>query len=107
MQRICELRMQKGYTQEFLGHLIGCDRRTISRYENGLREPDMETSIQLAKALHTTTDYLLNLSNVPHETETPYSILHREEFHGLSSCEIEELARSAILIKSKRNQNET
>ena len=63
MQRICELRIKLGYTQEFLGQLIGCERRNISRYESGLRQPDIETLVLLAEALHTTTDYLLNRSN--------------------------------------------
>uniref|UniRef100_UPI002F3F1563 orotidine-5'-phosphate decarboxylase n=1 Tax=Anaerosporobacter sp. TaxID=1872529 RepID=UPI002F3F1563 len=104
MQRICELRIQLGYTQEFLGHLVGCDRRNISRYESGLREPDKETLVRLANVLHTTTDYLLNLSDVPHKSKTPWDSLHRDEFRGLYPQEVEKLARAAMLLKSKRRQ---
>ena len=66
MQRICELRIQHGYTQEFLGKLVNCERRNISRYESGLREPDRETLIHITKALNITTDYLLCLINNPY-----------------------------------------
>lgn len=104
MQRICELRIKLGYTQEFLGHLVGCERRNISRYESGLREPDRETLIRLANALQTTTDYLLNLSNNPYSNITPWSPLYRDEFLNLAPQEIEKLAHSAILMKEKRNE---
>lgn len=104
MRRICELRIQKGYTQEFLGHLVGCDRRNISRYESGLREPDNETLIRLAGVLQTTADYLLNISDVPHVAKTPWDSLHRDELRGLYPCEVEKLARVAVHIKSSRNQ---
>ena len=103
MRRICELRIQHGYTQEFLGNLIGSNRRNISRYESGMREPDRETLIRLSKVLHTTTDYLLNLTNNPHNTETLWDSLHRDEFFGLYPNEIEKMARIALRIKSNRN----
>ena len=103
MQRICELRLKHGYTQEFLGSLIGCNRRNISRYESGLREPDRETLIRLAQTLHTTTDYLLNQTDKPYTTKTPWDLLHRNEFCGLYPSEIETLAHAALEIKAKRN----
>ena len=102
MRRICQLRIQCGYTQEFLGHLVGCDRRNISRYESGLREPDKETLIRLSRALHTTTDYLLELSDVSRLSETPWDSLHRDEFRDLRQSEIERLAYAAVTMKSKR-----
>lgn len=103
MKRVCELRIQQGYTQEFLGHLVGCDRRNISRYESGLREPDKETLARLAIALCTTTDYLLNLSGNPNPQKTPWDSLHRDEFRDLHPQEVERLALSALDIKTKRH----
>lgn len=102
MQRICERRIQLGFTQEFLGHLVGCDRRNISRYESGLREPDRETLIKLAHVLQTTTDYLLNISDLPNPSHTPWDALHRDEFRGLTVREINRLADIAMKIKSNR-----
>ena len=102
MRRICELRMQLGFTQEFLGQLVGCERRNISRYESGLREPDKETLIRIATALHTTTDYLLNLSNRPYQQKAPWASFHRDEFRDLYPHDVEKLASIALEIKSKR-----
>lgn len=102
MRRICELRIYHGYTQEFLGKLVGSDRRNISRYESGLREPDRETLIRLAKALHTTTDYLLRLSDIPHASKSPWALLHRSEFRDLRHSEVEQLAGAALSLKAKR-----
>ena len=104
MRRICELRIQNGYTQEFLGRLVGCDRRNISRYESGLREPDRETLVRLSRALNTTADYLLNISDVPDAAKTMWDLLHRDEFCGLCPDEVERLARTALEIKSQRKR---
>ena len=34
-QRLKGLRKQNGYTQEYIGNLVGKDKRSISRYELG------------------------------------------------------------------------
>jgi len=102
MRRICERRLQLGYSQELLGHLVGCDRRNISRYESGLREPDRETLVRLANALYTSTDYLLGRCDTPFAAKTAWGCLHRDEFRGLYPSEVEQLARAALCLKEKR-----
>lgn len=57
--RLKILRERKGYTQEQLGELIGAAKTTISNYESGKREPDVEKIKKLARVLDTTGDELL------------------------------------------------
>lgn len=56
---IKEYREMRGLTQQQLADKIEVQRNSISRYENGGREPDPATLIKLAKALNTTVDSLL------------------------------------------------
>lgn len=63
-QRIHDRREQIGLTQEQLGELIGKDQKQIWRYEAGKQTPSAETLVQLARALETSTDYLVGESDV-------------------------------------------
>ena len=37
------LREKRGYTQEEIAHKLNISRQSISKYENGINEPDIET----------------------------------------------------------------
>ena len=41
---------------------------TYNNYEKGIREPDFEMLKKIAEYLNVTTDYLLGLTNNPHES---------------------------------------
>lgn len=58
--RIRRLREQKGLTQKELAELVGVGTHSLSRYENNLRNPSPEIISRLAKALDTTSDYLIS-----------------------------------------------
>lgn len=64
-ERIKELRQKCGYTQEELSSLVNIGSRQIWRYENGETSPDSETLLLIAKALATSSDYLLGLTDDP------------------------------------------
>ena len=49
--RILSARRAKVYTQEELAALVHTTKATISRYENELREPNVDQLAQIAKAL--------------------------------------------------------
>ncbi len=57
--RVKELRIKRGLSQQDLGVLIGVTKVSVCGYENGTRIPNLEKLILLADALETTTDYLL------------------------------------------------
>ena len=58
-QRMKELISQKGLSQKQLAKISGLTESTISHYVRGERVPRGVNLIKIAKALDTTTDYLL------------------------------------------------
>ena len=74
--RLKELRKNKHLTQEQLGKALNIATSTVSMYENGSREPDLQTLINLSKFYEVTADYILGLSDKPYLTDmTPEQIL--------------------------------
>lgn len=63
--RIKELRTQKKLTQSELAEIVNTSRVTISRIENGSRNPSYGMLSLIANALHTNTDYLYGDSDNP------------------------------------------
>lgn len=64
MEKLKQLRKEKGLTQEEIANIIGVSKNTVSRYELGSREPDFETLNKLAEIFSCTTDYLLGRTSV-------------------------------------------
>ncbi len=62
MLKLKEIRENRGLTQEQVAKIIKVDRSSISKYENGSRKLDQEQIVELVKALNTTADYFLGLS---------------------------------------------
>ena len=56
-----ELRIEKGVGQVELAKAINVSKGVISLWENGLREPGMNSLILLAKYFSVTIDYLVGL----------------------------------------------
>ena len=50
-ENIRKIRKEKKLTQKELGKLCGMSEAQIGQYENGLRNPKMETLKKIAKAL--------------------------------------------------------
>lgn len=63
-EKLKKFRLQNDYTQAEIAKLVGTDRASISRYENGLAIPDMYKAVKLARIMHTTCEELVtdNLS---------------------------------------------
>ncbi|UKS25059.1 helix-turn-helix domain-containing protein [Paenibacillus sp. HWE-109] len=57
---LIRLREKTGLTQKDLATKLGIARTTYSGYENGAREPDLETLKRIADYFDVTLDYLLN-----------------------------------------------
>lgn len=58
-QRVRKARKDKGYNQTELANVLGKSIRTIQKYENGEIEISLSMINELAKALDTTSTYLL------------------------------------------------
>ena len=63
MEKIKELREEKGLSQMQLAKKIGVDQTTISHYEIGKREPDIAMIKKLCKIFDVSADYLLDLED--------------------------------------------
>ena len=61
-EKLAELRMSKGVTQEDVAQSLSVSNKTISKWENGTSTPDLPMVIELAKYYGVTTDTLLGLS---------------------------------------------
>lgn len=57
--RIQLLRSQKGLSQAALARKLHISASTLGMYEQGRREPALDTLVLLAQELEVTTDYLL------------------------------------------------
>ena len=66
--RLRQLREDHDKTQQEIADYLFCDQSLYSKYERGLRDVPVEIIIQLAKLYHTSTDYILGLT----DRKTPY-----------------------------------
>lgn len=76
MDRLKRLRKERGYTQIQMQHLTGIDQSDYSKIENGKRYYTFEQRRKIALALHTSMDYLADLTNC----QKPYPRNQSEEF---------------------------
>lgn len=60
-----DLRLEKKLIQKELGRKLGISLSSISMYERGERQPDLETLIKISEFFHVSTDYLLGLTDIP------------------------------------------
>lgn len=63
--RIYQRRKALGLSQEELADRVGTSQKQISKYENGINDATGNVLAALARALDTTTDYLLGLTDDP------------------------------------------
>lgn len=78
MNRLKELRLERGYTQIKTQMLTGIDQSDYSKIERGVRYYTFEQCVKIAKVLNTSMDYLAGLTDVkePYPTSKKYFPLH-------------------------------
>ena len=64
-ERICELRTAVGWSQVELAKRLGVTKQTVSNWENDNIQPSIEMLIRLAKLFGVSTDYMLELEEIP------------------------------------------
>ena len=67
--RLRDLREDHDLSQTQIAEILGMKQPQYCRYERGLRDIPTDVLIRLAKYYHTSTDYILGLTNNP----TPYA----------------------------------
>ena len=81
--RLKQVRLQKGLTQENLAKKLGIGKTTITGYEKGNRQPDVQRIKDLAKILGVTGDYLLDIDVADAPTYTPAEQAHIKKYRTL------------------------
>ncbi len=77
MEKLRELRKEKGISLKELGSVVNVAESTMSLYENGKRQPDYETLLKLAEYFGVTVDYLLRGDNETERLPEELVILNR------------------------------
>jgi transcriptional regulator with XRE-family HTH domain len=78
-ERIHDRRRLLGLSQEELSEKAGIDQKQVSNYERGKGNPTAESLLGLAKALDTSTDWLLGLTDDPDVPRVESSSLDKVE----------------------------
>ena len=63
--RLRELRLARKMSQQRLAIELSMSQNTISRYENGEREPGVAELIRIADYFHVSIDYLVGRTDIP------------------------------------------
>lgn len=71
--RLKEQRTKLGLTQKEIADKLHIGSASYQRYENGTREPKLQTLCELADIFNTSTDYLLGRKEVNVPTKAPDS----------------------------------
>ena len=76
-ERIAGLLREQGKTQRELAEQVGTTEVSMSRYIKGDRVPKGPVLANIAKALHTTTDYLLGNEQDSNDPDLEYNYTQR------------------------------
>ena len=63
--RLRSIRLSMQLNQKEFAASLGLSPVTLSHYENGKREPDLDTLCAICKTLNISADYMLGLSDLP------------------------------------------
>ena len=102
--RIKERRLSQGMTQEELGNIVGVNKVTIHKYENGIITNIPSDRLELlAMALKVTPAYLMGWEEVDETATNQSPIILAREMKGLSEGQID-LIRAMIEQFKKTEQ---
>ncbi len=62
--RLKELRVSFGYTQQNMAEKLGIKQQSYTRYETNIGEPSLSTLVSLCRIFDVSADYLLGISDV-------------------------------------------
>ncbi len=97
--RIKELRQLKGVTQGEIADKLNITSQVISRYENNLREPDIQTLCALADFFGVTIDYLVEHSPAG-SSDNPFTANELELIGEYRKLDAADQARLFKIVKA-------
>lgn len=93
MNRIKELRIEKGLLQSDVAKYINKSERMVGFYENGKRDPNTDTLIKLSELLDASVDYILGKSDIRNPEGQTDNVLN-EAMIGMSKSDYEKLTET-------------
>lgn len=106
MNRLRELRKEKGLTQKELGKVANVSDRSVGFYESGERDPDTETVKIFADYFDVSIDYLLGRTT-KRQYDTDTIAFHTVSVDGLDDDDIalvENLVESLMKKHEKKRE---
>lgn len=91
-QRLKQLRIENGLTQEEFGKPYDLRKSTVSQYESGASRPDDELKIRIALDYEVSLDWLMGFSDT------------RSLFKDLTDDEMMEVVKFIEFLKYKREE---
>ena len=107
MNRIKQLREENKITQVQLAEKMNKTQQTISLYENGTNEPDLDGYILLAKLFNCTVEYVAGKSDIRNPEELKHISFANAgglNVDGLDEEDLKELQKQVDYIKKLKNK---
>ena len=107
MNRLKQLREQKGMKQSELAAMFGVSQATLSNWERGVHDPDNNDLIKLAEILGCSTDYLLGYTPNQNDTgvdQVYFRIAQDAKNSGISAHDLQ-LALDFLKKAKERDEN--
>ena len=95
MNRLRELRIEKGLLQSDIAKIINKGERTVGFYETGERDMNTETLAILSDFFNVSIDYLLGKTDIGNydKDEQEFRFAYHKEMEGLTDEEIADALR--------------
>ena len=103
MLKLREYRKKSGMTMKRLGELVGASEASISQYETGRVEPDIELMTKIADVLGISVDSLIGRAD-EQETELPQTSEARILARGVDKLPQGERVQALNVVRAMFNQ---
>lgn len=104
-ERLREIRIKKGLTQQELANMIGASKSLISCYESGKRTPSLENVISFMQIFGVSANYLLGadhlIKTVVNDKER-YTAITNEELTFINEIKSNKLVYNILFEDPKR-----
>lgn len=114
MNRLKELRLEKGLLQSDIAKIIGKGDRIVGFYETGKRDMSTDTLSTLADFFNVSVDYLLGKSDVRNPGQQIDDVLNeamigmsKEDYNQLTETQKKQIRDFALFVKKQSENKNT
>lgn len=103
MNRLKQLRLERGLLQSDIAKVIKKSERIVGFYETGERDMNTETLSILSDFFNVSIDYLLGKTDI-RNLENEFKFAYHKEIEGLTEDEIKEALEFYKMVKNRKNK---